>query len=106
MRCKKRGIDEKSTVCSMMRTALLLFVIWYAIGISSREYYDRKKCICSVLTSEEQTLEIDERLNQICRIEDISFGTFAIISMQCKHEYRMWLKIDKDARTYQGKIVN
>lgn len=74
--------------------------------ISSQEYLDRKKCICSVLTSEEQTLEIDERLDQVCRIEDMSLGTFTIISMQCDHEYRLLLKIDKDAGTYQGRIIN
>ena len=106
MRHKKRRCDEKSTVCSLMQIVLLCFAIWYAIMISSREYLNRKKCVCSLLTSEEQTLEIDERLDQMCRIEDMSPGTFAIISMQCEHEYQLWLKIDKDAGIYQGRIVN
>lgn len=106
MRHKKRKLNEKSTVCFLMRTALLCIVIWYAVMISGLEYRDRKKCVCSVLTSEKQTLEIDERLNQVCRIEDMSSGTFAIISMQCEHEYQLWLKIDKDAGIYQGRIVN
>lgn len=65
MRHKKRKLDEKSTVCFLMRTALLCLAIWYAMMINGREYYDRKECVCSVLTSEEQTLEIDERLNQV-----------------------------------------
>ena len=106
MRHKKRKFDEKSAVCFLIQTALLGLVIWYVIMINGLEFRDRRKCICSVLTSEKQTLEIDERLNQVCRIEDISPGTFAIISMQCEHEYRLWLKIDKNAGTYQGRIVN
>lgn len=106
MSYKKRKLDEKSTVCFSMRTVLLCLAIWYAIMISSREYLDRKKCVCRLLRSEEQTLEIDERLDQLYRIEDMIPGTFAIISMQCDHEYRLWLKIDKDAGTYQGRIVN
>lgn len=106
MRYKKRKLDEKSTVCYFMRIALLCLAIWYAIMVSSQEYRDRKKCICSVLTSEEQTLEIDERLDQVCRIENRSLGTFSAILMQCDHGYRLWLKIDSAAGTYQGKIVN
>ena len=72
MRHKKRKLDEKSAVCSLIQTALLGLAIWYAMMINGREYCDRKKCICSVLTSEEQTLESDERLDQVCRIEDIA----------------------------------
>lgn len=106
MRHKKKKMNEKSTVCFFMRTALLCFAIWYVIMISSREYRDRKKCVCSVLTSEEQTLEIDERLDQVCRIEDRSLGTFSVTLMQCDHGHRLWLKIDSAAGTYQGKIVN
>jgi len=106
MRHKKRKLDEKSTACILMRTVLLCFAIWCAMMINGRKYSDRKECVCSVLTAEEQTLKIDERLNQICRIEDMSSGTFTIISMWCDHECRLWLKIDKDAGTYQGRIVN
>ena len=106
MRHKKRKLNEKSIVCFLMRTVLLCLAIWCAMMINEREYCDRKECVCSVLTSEEQTLKIDERLNQVCRIENMSPGTFTIISMQCDHEYRLWLKIDKDAGTYQGRIVN
>lgn len=106
MRHKKRKLDEKNTVRFFMRTALLCLAIWYAIMVSSREYRERKKCVCSVLTSEEQTLKIDERLEQVYRIEDLSLGTFVVVSTQCDHGYKLRLKIDRAFGTYQGRIVN
>ena len=81
---------------------LLAFVLWCGF----KAYCDRKECVCSALTIENQTLKIDDRLESVCSIDELSPGTFSIVLLQCEHEYRLWLKIDKDAGTYQGRILN
>lgn len=97
---------RKSAARLCLWTAILLLIILWALIVGGRTYLDRQSCVCSVLSHKNQTLAIDARLERVQPLERLRSGTFAIITTQCDHGYRLWLKIDKDAGTYQGRIMN
>ena len=100
---------RKSAVLSFLSFLWIAFIvpiILWALIVGGRAYLDRQSCVCSVLSHESQTLAIDARLERVQPLENFNSGTFAIITMQCDHGYRLWLKIDKDAGTYQGRIMD
>ena len=97
---------RKSAVRICLWIALLVPFILWALIVGIRAYQDHQACVCSVLSQEGQTLVIDARLERIQPLENLNSGTFAIITTQCDHGYRLWLKIDKDAGTYQGRIMD
>jgi len=96
---------RKSAVRLCLWIVLFVPIILWALIAGGSEYLDRQSCVCSVLSHESQSLAIDARLEKVQPLENLNSGTFAIITTQCNHGYRLWLKIDKDAGTYQGRIM-
>ncbi len=98
---------RKSAAHSYLWIAILVpIILLWALIVGGRAYLDQQSCVCSVLSHENQSLAIDARLERVQPLENLNSGTFAIITTQCDHGYRLWLKIDKDAGTYQGRIMD
>lgn len=98
--------NRKIAVHSRPWIAILFPIILWALIVGGKTYLDRQSCVCSVLSYESQTFAIDARLERVQPLNNLNSGTFAIITTQCDHGYRLWLKIDKDAGTYQGRIMD
>ena len=99
--------NRKIAVHLRLLIAILVpIILLWALIVGGRAYLDRQSCVCSVLSHESQSLAIDARLDRLQPLKNLNSGTFAIITTQCDHRYRLWLKIDKDAGTYQGRIMD
>ena len=99
-------VKRKSAVHSFLWIAFLVPIILWALIASIGTYQDRQSCICSVLSDELQTFPIDAQLDRVYPLENLNPETFSIISTKCNHGYRLWLKIDKYAGIYQGKLTD
>jgi len=99
-------VKRKSAVHSFLWIAFLVPIILWVLIARIGTYQDRQSCVCSVLSYEIQTFPIDARLDRVYPLESLNPETFSIISTKCNHGYRLWLKIDKYAGIYQGKILN
>jgi len=69
-------------------------------------YLETKDCLCSMLTIEEKTYPIDERLARVIDPSTVNSGTFAIFTTYCDHRVRMRLIVDPDAGTYKGCLLD
>lgn len=69
-------------------------------------YLETKDCLCSVLTTEEKTYPIDERLSSVIDPNTVHEGTFAIFTTFCDHRVRMRLIVNPDAGTYKGCLLD
>lgn len=69
-------------------------------------YLNTKDCLCSMLTIEEKTYHIDERLARVIDPSTVNSGTFAIFTTYCDHRVRMRLIVDPDAGTYTGCLLD
>ena len=94
----KKMIVKVAIVC-----ALLLLI---CLGVRSFQgYADRQNCVCSVLTEQEQTLAIDDRLYRVCEKNTMSSGTFMYVRTVCDHGKRLHLTVFPDEGMYQGYII-
>ena len=55
------------------------FLLCSLIVLWARDYADRQQCVCSILTTEEQTYAIDDRLYRVCEKDTMNSGTFMIV---------------------------
>ena len=62
-------------------------------------YLEKKDCLCSMLTVEEKTYPIDERLSRVIDPNTVNSGTFAIFTTFCDHRVRMRLIVTPDVGT-------
>jgi len=69
-------------------------------------YLETKDCLCSMLTVEEKTYPIDERLSRVIDPNTVNSGTFAIFTTFCDHRVRMRLTVYPDAGTYKGCLLD
>jgi hypothetical protein len=69
-------------------------------------YKDWRGCVCSVLSSTEQTFPIDERFYRICEEDTLRSGTFAIIRTKCDHGKSLHLTVWQDDGVYSGYVIN
>ena len=75
------------------------------IAVWARGYADRRQCVCSVLTTEEQTYTIDDRLYRVCEKDTMDSGTFMIVRTTCDHGKRLHLTVMPDEGIFKGYIV-
>jgi hypothetical protein len=80
-------------------------LLCYLIAFWACGYADRRQCVCSILTTEEQTHAIDDRLYRVCEKDTMSSGTFMIVRTTCDHGKRLHLTVMPDEGTYQGYIL-
>ena len=69
-------------------------------------YLETKDCLCSMLTIDERTYPIDERLSRVIDPNTVNSGTFAIFTTFCDHRVRMRLTVYPDDGTYKGCLLD
>lgn len=84
----------------------VMAVVGYAAIMGVLAYKDWRGCICSVLTSTEQTHPIDERLYRVYEQEAMRSGTFAIVRTKCEHGKAIHLTVYPDEGIFSGYIHN
>lgn len=80
--------------------------VGYAAILGVLAYKDWRGCVCSVLSSTEQTFPIDERFYRICEEDTLRSGTFAIIRTKCDHGKAIHLTVYPDEGIFSGYIHN
>ena len=66
---------------------------------------DRRQCVCSILTTEEQTYTIDDRLYRVCEKDTMNSGTFMIVRTTCDHGKNLHLTVMPDEGIYKGYVL-
>lgn len=95
----------KRILQELCKIAIMTFIS-YTILISILAYKDWRGCVCSVLSSTEQTFPIDERLYRVYEQDAIRSGTFAIVRTKCDHGKRIVLTVQPDMEIYSGYVIN
>lgn len=83
----------------------VMAVVGYVAIMGVLAYKDWRGCICSDLTSTEQTHPIDERLYRVYEQEALRSGTFAIVRTKCDHGKAIHLTVYPDEGVYKGTMV-
>lgn len=81
-------------------------VVGYAAIMGVLAYKDWRGCVCSVLSSTEQTFPIDERLYRVYEQDAMRSGTFAIVRTTCDHGKAIHLTVYPDEGVYIGYFTN
>ena len=84
---------------------LIIAAVGYAAILGVLAYKDWRGCVCSVLSSTEQTLPIDERFYKVCEEDTLRSGTFAIIRTKCDHGNTLYLTAYPDEGVYIGRLL-
>ena len=95
-----------------MKRILLIaaLAVCIALAISAgilcaREYRDRQQCVCSMLTEEEQTFSIDDRLYRLCEKDTMKSGVFMYVRTSCDHGKNLHLTVFPDEGKFKGYIL-
>ena len=89
--------------CIVFSLAAALFILMINLLV----YLETRDCPCSVLSYQEETYPIDEKLDRIISRDSLKTGTFSLITTTCDHGVRMQLTIFNDNGTYRGrKLTN
>lgn len=99
MGTRRRILKE---ICICVLTASVLFVV--VIGLMA--YRDKKECLCSTLTYQEQSRQFDEQLERVVDIGTLNTGTFSVILTTCSHGKRMQLVVHVDEKVYKATLLN
>lgn len=90
----------------LMTVLVLLAVLAVALAWSMiADYVDRSHCVCSKLTTENQTFTIDAPLYRVCEKDTLSSGTFMIVRTTCDHGQKLHLTVRPDEGTYSGYLI-
>ncbi len=76
----------------------IIFWTWAA-------YVEQKSCLCAILTYETQVFPIDEKLNRLYAVDNLSPGTYVYMSTQCNHKKQIQLTIDPDSGAYEARLI-
>ncbi|MDO4355480.1 MAG: hypothetical protein Q4E13_03065 [Clostridia bacterium] len=90
-------------ISSIAVTAVLLALIYAAIP-AIKAYTERQKCICSMLTSVEETYPVDDRLYRVIEKDTIQSGVFMMIRTSCDHGVDLHLTVYPDEGFFKGYI--
>ena len=101
--CGHKDAMKKVVVSVAILSVIAVLLGKTAQGISN--YADRKACVCSILTTEEQTLPIDDRLYRICPKDTLKTGTFMLVVTRCDHGRNIRLTVLPDEGKYRGCLV-
>ena len=75
----------------------------YILVINLFAYLETRDCPCSVLSYQEETYPIDEKLDRIISRDSLHTGSFMLVTTTCDHGVRMQLTINYDSGTYRGR---
>lgn len=82
----------------------VMAAVGYAAIMGILAYKDWQGCVCSVLSSTEQTFPIDEQLYRVYEQDAMRSGTFAIVRMTCDHGKAIHLTVYPDEGIYRGYL--
>lgn len=85
--------------------SILAIIIACLILEYAHNQLDRESCVCSFLSTHEQTYAINERLYRVCEKDTMSSGTFMIVRTICKHGKRLQLTVMPDEGIFKGCII-
>ena len=89
--------------CIIVCTIVLIALACAAIpGI--RDYADLRNCVCSMLTTTEETFTIDDRFYRVCEKDTLNSGTFMIVRTTCDHDKQLHLTVYPDEGIFKGYI--
>ena len=95
-----------------MKRILLIAALAACIALAAcagmlciREYQDRQQCVCSLLTEEEQTFSIDDRLYRVCERDTMKSGVFMYVRTSCDHGKNLHLTVFPDEDIFKGYIL-
>lgn len=71
-----------------------------------RVYADRRNCVCSMLTTTEETFTIDDRLYRVVEQDTMKSGVFMVVRTTCDHEKQLHLTVYPDEGIFKGYIHN
>ena len=80
--------------------------IIYILVINLFAYLETRDCPCSVLSYQEETYPIDEKLDRIVSRDSLNSGTFLLVTTTCDHGVHMQLTIYNDNGTYRGRRMS
>ena len=78
----------------------------YILVINLFAYLETRDCPCSVLSYQEETYPIDEKLDRIVSRDSLNSGTFLLVTTTCDHGVHMQLTIYNDNGTYRGRRLD
>ena len=92
---------------AVLRCIFLITIAIFAYLTLTFVHYqsDRASCVCSFLSTTEQTYAIDERLYRVCEKDTMSSGTFLLVRTTCNHGMRLQLTVMPDEGIFKGYIV-
>ena len=90
---------RRITLAGIVVLLLCLIAVW------TRGYADRQQCVCTILTTEEQTYAIDDRLYRVCEKDTMNSGTFMIVRTTCDHGKHLHLTVMPDEAIYKGYVL-
>lgn len=92
---------------AVLRCIFLITIAIFAYLTLTFVHYqsDRASCVCSFLSTTEQTYAIDERLYRVCEKDTMSSGTFMLVRTTCNHGMRLQLTVMPDKGIFKGYIV-
>lgn len=93
----------KKTIVKCGLAVLLVLLLCLATW-AVRDYADRRQCVCSMLTTEEQTFPIDDRLFRVCEKDTMRSGVFMVMQTVCDHRKRLHLTVMPDEGIFRGYI--
>ena len=80
--------------------------IIYILVINLFAYLETRDCPCSVLSYQEETYPIDEKLDRIVSRDSLNSGTFLLVTTTCDHGVRMQLTVYPEDGKYRGKMID
>ena len=90
----------RKVILSVIAVLLCCLIVLWARG-----YADRRQCVCSILTTEDQTYAIDNRLYRVCEKDTLNSGTFMIVRTTCDHGKNLHLTVMPDEGIYKGYVL-
>lgn len=94
-----KDVARRITLAGIVVLLLCLISVW------ARDYAVRRQCVCSILTTEEQTYAIDDRLYRVCEKDTMNSGTFMIVRTTCDHGKHLHLTVMPDEAIYKGYVL-
>ena len=94
----------KQAACRITLSAIVALMLCL-IAVWARGYADRRQCVCSILTTEERTYALDDRLYRVCEKDTMNSGTFMIVRTTCDHGKHLHLIVMPDEAIYKGYVL-
>lgn len=94
---------KRMLIKAVLAVCIILTVC--VISVCVREHFERRQCVCEMLSDEEQTFPIDDRLYRVCEKDMMNSGVFMLVRTGCDHGKYFQLTIIPDEGKFKGYIL-